>query len=193
MARDDPKASGIIEAASKLFVAHGYAATSTDMIAAEANASKATIYGRFGSKEDLFGAVLLDACKGVEAPAPDRLTDETPLDELLYLSGQALLYRVFQPRALALIRAAIGAQHAAPRALDIYWENGPGHAQRAVEAALTRAKISDAPAKAKRFLNLVTGPFLLGVLVQGARLPTREEMDDALDLVVSDFLDRLPL
>ena len=48
----------ILEIATELFVAQGYPATSIEQVAARAGSGKQTIYRRFGSKEELFVAVL---------------------------------------------------------------------------------------------------------------------------------------
>ncbi|WP_417829699.1 TetR/AcrR family transcriptional regulator [Thalassospira sp.] len=48
----------IIDTAAQLFAAQGYAATSMEQVASACNAGKDTIYRRFPSKADLFGAVV---------------------------------------------------------------------------------------------------------------------------------------
>ena len=57
---DDQKRSHIIENAGKIFVKHGYAASTTAIVAAEAGVSKQTLYRIFESKEELFAAVVDD-------------------------------------------------------------------------------------------------------------------------------------
>ncbi|GGO60435.1 TetR/AcrR family transcriptional regulator [Nonomuraea cavernae] len=48
----------IVDAARRVFLRHGYTDTSIEMIAAEAEASKQTIYNHFEGKEQLFAAVV---------------------------------------------------------------------------------------------------------------------------------------
>ena len=50
----------ILQAARKLFATGGFAGTSVDSIAAEAQANKQRIYAYFGNKKQLFKAVLLE-------------------------------------------------------------------------------------------------------------------------------------
>lgn len=52
------KAEAILEGAMHEFLAHGYAATSMDRVAATANVSKATVYSYFRDKENLFNALV---------------------------------------------------------------------------------------------------------------------------------------
>jgi AcrR family transcriptional regulator len=56
--RKDARPNELIEAALDLFVQHGYAATRLDDVAARAGVSKGTLYLYFGSKEELFKAVV---------------------------------------------------------------------------------------------------------------------------------------
>ncbi|HET7307045.1 MAG TPA: TetR/AcrR family transcriptional regulator [Gammaproteobacteria bacterium] len=57
-----PGECGILSAACALFARHGYDAVSMSMIAAQAGVSKANVYHHFNSKEDLYFAVLRNAC-----------------------------------------------------------------------------------------------------------------------------------
>ncbi len=62
----------LLDAAEQLFLAHGYAATAMEQIAAAAGVTKPAIYRHFDSKEDLFLALR-------ERRA--RLADVTPLED----------------------------------------------------------------------------------------------------------------
>ena len=59
-ARAEKTRSNILKAARNLFSEHGFAGTSMDSIAIAAKANKQRIYAYFGSKKDLFEAVLLE-------------------------------------------------------------------------------------------------------------------------------------
>ncbi|MDB9519670.1 TetR/AcrR family transcriptional regulator [Roseofilum reptotaenium CS-1145] len=52
------KAQQILNGAMQEFLAHGYAGTSMDRVAATAGVSKATVYSHFGDKEGLFAALV---------------------------------------------------------------------------------------------------------------------------------------
>jgi len=60
----------IVEAAARLFLEHGYHATSIGRIAAEAGVAVQTIYNAVGSKRDLLSRVLDFAAAGERAPVP---------------------------------------------------------------------------------------------------------------------------
>src|SRR5438094_7744697 len=57
------KAAIVLAAAKRAFLAAGFGAVSMDTIAREAGVSKATVYAHFGSKEELFGAVIERECE----------------------------------------------------------------------------------------------------------------------------------
>ena len=60
LARDEPrgKAEAVLAAAERAFLAGGFGAVTMDAVAREAGVSKATVYAHYGSKEELFGAVV---------------------------------------------------------------------------------------------------------------------------------------
>ena len=84
---------GILDAAERVFGAHGYAATTIDVVAEEAGVSKGSIYNYFQSKEDLFVQVfsrVADAGHGeVGRLVESDLSPPEKLDALVdYWSGQ---------------------------------------------------------------------------------------------------------
>ncbi|MBS1166636.1 MAG: TetR/AcrR family transcriptional regulator, partial [Proteobacteria bacterium] len=48
----------IFEAARRLFLSRGFSETSMEAIAQEAGVSKATLYSHYGSRDELFAAVI---------------------------------------------------------------------------------------------------------------------------------------
>ncbi|HEY4413922.1 MAG TPA: TetR/AcrR family transcriptional regulator [Gaiellaceae bacterium] len=60
----------IVETASRLFLEHGYHATSIGRIASDAGVAVQTIYNAVGSKRDVLSRVLDFAAAGDRAPAP---------------------------------------------------------------------------------------------------------------------------
>lgn len=91
----DRKRLAILQAAATQFRANGFDASSMDKIALEAGVSKRTVYNHFPSKEDLFGATLVEifhaAAAEMETPyvpgAPLREQLETLLRRKLRIQG----------------------------------------------------------------------------------------------------------
>jgi TetR/AcrR family transcriptional regulator of autoinduction and epiphytic fitness len=113
----DRKRIAILQAAAAQFRAHGFDASSMDKIALEAGVSKRTVYNHFASKEDLFGATLVDLFHSAEAEM------ETPYESSVPLRAQleALLRRKLRIEGtrdfIDLARVAVAeAVHAPKRA-----------------------------------------------------------------------------
>ncbi|PYD59970.1 TetR family transcriptional regulator [Novacetimonas maltaceti] len=108
----------VLEVATELFVEQGYAATSLEKIARVIGCSKATLYRRYSSKEDLFKAVvaergrmLLDEAGAVEASSKDPLvaTKEIALFFLDFM---------LRPETREAYRIVIGDGHRIPFIAD---------------------------------------------------------------------------
>jgi AcrR family transcriptional regulator len=63
----------LLRAAGRLFLRHGYVATSLSDIAAEAGVTKGAVYSNFASKEDLFLTLLDEPIVSTETFAPSRV------------------------------------------------------------------------------------------------------------------------
>src|SRR6266581_2184440 len=100
-------------AAQRLFLQHGYLATSTDAIMAEAGiSSKETLYRHYASKEELFVDVLGHLT--LEQPRPSSVMAQIPaLPDLQALRvafstiAREILSIMIQPEYLALLRMII--------------------------------------------------------------------------------------
>jgi AcrR family transcriptional regulator len=92
--RTDQKRREIVEAAAALFVEQGYERTSMSAIAERVGGSKATLYGYFRSKEELFRAVLeFDVAQGAVSvlhafPGKGDLRKELIRLGIEYLTGR---------------------------------------------------------------------------------------------------------
>ncbi|KDU95978.1 TetR/AcrR family transcriptional regulator [Komagataeibacter rhaeticus] len=108
----------VLEIATAQFVEHGYAATSLDKIAREIGCSKATLYRRYASKEDLFKAVvaergrmLLEEAGAVEASSRDPLAATREI-ALFFLDF------MLRPETREAYRIVIGDGHRIPSIAD---------------------------------------------------------------------------
>jgi len=82
-AADSPgKRAVILEAAKKVFLEVGFGAASMDAIANEAKVSKQTVYNHFGSKEELFAAMVRDTCDSMTMAFAEAARDGNPENTL---------------------------------------------------------------------------------------------------------------
>jgi AcrR family transcriptional regulator len=98
----------IVEAASRLFLEHGYNATSIGRIASEAGVAVQTIYNAVGSKRDLLSRVLDFAAAGERAPVPVpqfmREQAEADPDPRRIIAQLVEFWRSALPRAAPVFR-----------------------------------------------------------------------------------------
>jgi len=108
----------IVEAAARLFLAHGYQATSVGRIAADAGVAVQTIYNAVGSKRELLSRVLDVAAAGERAPSPVpqfmREQAEAEPDPRLVLAQLVEFWRGALPRTAAVFRVIREAAAADP-------------------------------------------------------------------------------
>ncbi|HOV96406.1 MAG TPA: helix-turn-helix domain-containing protein, partial [Thermomonas sp.] len=123
--KDMAKRAAILEAASKLFVQHGFSGVSMDQIAAEAGVSKLTVYSHFGDKDGLFIAAVRAHC---EQGMPTNLFEpdpNQPLRERLTTIAHAFLAMVMAPEAIAGHRVLCSPQVADSSLSTMIWDAGP--------------------------------------------------------------------
>ena len=121
------KAEAILEGAMQEFLAHGYAATSMDRIAAAAGVSKATVYSYFQDKEGLFTA-LIQRLAGerfrliFDSPHPKSLQGE-PRIVLRRLATQGLDNAIGDRQFHDFMRIIIGESGRFPELAQAYVDN----------------------------------------------------------------------
>ncbi|NYZ13576.1 TetR/AcrR family transcriptional regulator [Azospirillum sp. RWY-5-1] len=170
--RGDRKRADIVAAAERQFLECGYGAASMDRIAADAGASKRTVYNHFPSKEDLFRAVVEGLYRELLGAAPPPAGGIDPA-EALTAFATGLLAHTGNPRLQALIRLVIAENPRFPELTAIYSRTGkePAVARLsewlAGEAAAGRLRIEQPTIAAIQFLGCLKEalfwPRLLGI------------------------------
>ena len=173
--RAEAKRSQILAAAQRLFLERGYAAATTDALAAAAGVSKQTLYAYYPSKEDLLADVLrrlvdpdaiesflaVDAHPGAADPAAFRAA-------LGALAGR-MAATVMQPDYLALLRVIVTEAPHQPHLAELFKATVPERGFRLVTAFLAAAdaagvvRVPDPDAAARLFI----GPILTYALLDG--------------------------
>ncbi|WP_214403514.1 TetR/AcrR family transcriptional regulator [Pseudonocardia lacus] len=127
--RADLKRRAIVEAAREVFLARGFEA-GIDLIAQRADVSKVTIYNHFGSKRELFLAVVHDALEeALEQPKSalrTSLEESDDIREVLVRTARGWVAGMAQPQVLAL-RTLVASEAQRFPELGAAWKaNGPG-------------------------------------------------------------------
>ncbi|HST00304.1 MAG TPA: TetR/AcrR family transcriptional regulator [Usitatibacter sp.] len=101
-------ADRILAAATTLFLAEGYGATSIEQVARAAGISKRTFYARFPDKAALFAAVLHRIVEGLRPSGNVALIEGDGLPSILGHLAGLILHASLAPQAIAVHRLIIG-------------------------------------------------------------------------------------
>jgi TetR/AcrR family transcriptional regulator, mexJK operon transcriptional repressor len=121
----DKKRDEITDAAGRVFLAQGFGVATIAMIAAEASASKATLYRYFQSKEEIFAAYVVRAGEDQSQRLSLGFSLEQTVEESLISLGCRYLELLLSPSIMAVNRLVIGEAQRFPQLTEIYFENGP--------------------------------------------------------------------
>jgi len=196
--RASRKRREISHAAIGEFIAKGYAGTSMDDVAAAARVSKQTVYKLFGSKEELFvaiieatvGEVMNEVFERV-GPSPDHHGD---LAEELLTMGRRLLVLIMQPELLALRRLVTGEASRFPQLGEVWWRGGPARLMAELTGLLRQADkdgqlaIDDPQLAAQQLQWLILSIPLNRAMLAPDQAYTTEELYHYSDAGVRTFL-----
>ena len=197
-ARTARKRRAILDAATTLFLAEGYLATSMDQIAAAAAVSKQTVYKQFADKESLFREIVNVTVAQVSDPVADQaasLRDSADLAAGLRDLARALLAQVIQPRMMQLRRLVIGEAGRFPELGQLFYDRGPGRtigtlaATFETLAAQGALRLEDPRLAAEHFNWLVMSTPVNRVMLCGdTELPDRASLSHYADAGTRAFL-----
>ena len=200
------KREQILAGARRAFLRDGFAATSTDAIAAEAKVSKRTLYSYYPSKEELFVDVLRKltienpqtrALESMEEMSPE--SREELRGDLLELAHK-IVSTMMLPDYLALLRTTIADVHRFPQLAGLFRATVPERAMSSfalfIERTRERGVIGedvDGEAAARMFIGpLLTYAVLDGLFVAGGppRKPATGRIEEIVDLYVKAISPR---
>ena len=192
------KRRAIVDAATTLFLAEGYLATSMDQIAAAASVSKQTVYKQFADKQSLFREIVTATVARVSDPVAQQvasLCDSDDLDTGLRDLASALLAQVIQPSVMQLRRLVIGEAGRFPELGRLFYDSGPGRTIGTLAAtfeslaARGALRLEDPLLAAEHFNWLVMSAPLNRVMLCGdAELPAQADLDHYADAGTRAFL-----
>lgn len=197
--RSERRRRAIIEAATEVFLRHGYLGATTDQVAALASVSKQTLYKHFPDKQRLFAEIILDTAvrvvdglsdaAGALAEAPDA---RRALRDLADVYLRALL----RPDVLRLRRLIIAEADRFPEVARVWWERGfertlttLGEAMRRLAERGLLRRLDDPKLAAYQFAGLVMYQPMNQVMFAGTdALPAAGELDRIAESAVDVFL-----
>ena len=172
----------ILGAALSAFMEGGFAQTSTLEIATRARVSKRELYALFGNKEAMLVACITERAQRLKAPADlPELRDRETLAKVLTAFGTTLLTETTDPVVVAVFRLAISESVHAPKvaqALDSIARKPTRDSLRAImaNARSTELFVGDPDAMTEKFLGLLWGDLMTGLLLRVADRPGAGEI-----------------
>ena len=121
------KSKQILEAAIVLFTEQGYAATSMDLIAKNAEVSKQTVYSHFGNKDDLFSASIEHRCESLHILdlSVVNLTDLSDLHAVLLQLAQRFSQIITSKESCAIHKICAFESNSYPQVSELFYQAGP--------------------------------------------------------------------
>ncbi|MBM2715151.1 TetR/AcrR family transcriptional regulator [Mesorhizobium caraganae] len=179
------KRGDILAAAKASFLATGYEGTSMESIAKAANVSIMTLYRHAESKDDLFSAVISNACD------PDDESEQAewnallkkPLRDVLVWAGMTAQSRFTDPDTIALMRTVIAEATRFPGLAEMAHAGLVGNLEGMVVFLLgLKQETGDLSAERRRelavqFIDRLLGTHMLSVLLGLPGPSTREQQE----------------
>jgi TetR/AcrR family transcriptional repressor of mexJK operon len=128
--KDLGKRQAILDAATAIFLARGFAGASMDAVAEAAGVSKITVYAHFADKENLFSAMIRARCEAYNRPERfEAYADLAPREALVEM-GRNFLALLLDPEVLRLYRVISAEATSRPKVAQLFYAAGP---ERAIE------------------------------------------------------------
>lgn len=156
------KREAILEAARNVFLEVGFGATSMDAIAIAAKVSKQTVYNHFGSKEELFAAMIRSACDRMLKAFEQAAKSGKPEDTLRVVARQ-YMDKLFTRDRLSLHRILMAEGQRFPELGQIFYECGPQVTRKYLADYFTEQNargvmhVANPLITAEQFLAMLTG------------------------------------
>ena len=135
--QDKDKRHQIITGASEVFLSKGFDAGSMAEIARVAGVSKGTLYVYFKNKEELFDAIVSEACQIKADEAFDFDHDDHDVEAALKRVGIAIATIMCRPDVISSLRTVIAISARMPELGRRFYTTGSGRKRRAA-ASLSR-------------------------------------------------------
>jgi TetR/AcrR family transcriptional repressor of mexJK operon len=198
--RSERRRQAIVQAATEVFLRHGYVGATTDEVATRASVSKQTLYKHFSDKEHLFAEVILDTTvqvvDGLSNAVVSTLQDAQDVRKALRDLADGFLHGLLQPDVLRLRRLVIAEADRFPEVGRAWFDRGfdrtlviVGEAMRRLADRGLLHNLSDPTLAAYQFAALVMYQPMNQVMFAGTdALPSADELNRIADSAVEMFL-----
>ncbi|MGD0635244.1 MAG: TetR/AcrR family transcriptional regulator [Beijerinckiaceae bacterium] len=195
--RGEKRRQEIAAVAERVFFTHGFTDTTMQIIAAEAGASKETLYRHFGCKEALFSEIVENRANHFLERLDENLRKPGSVREVLHDLGSRLLDAMMRSDSLCLSRVVIAEVPRNPDLGRIFYEQGPERVQKRLTQYLAIAhergelRCADPLLAARLFLGAIFSHYYIkGLVIPDRETIGQEQMQAHVDEAVAMFLAR---
>ncbi|MBL4822196.1 MAG: TetR/AcrR family transcriptional regulator [Colwellia sp.] len=191
--KNEVKRKQILTAAVSLFTEQGYAATSMDIIAKNADVSKQTVYSHFGSKDELFSASIEYKCESLhilELSLHDLSDPQTVLLKLAHSFTEFIMSK----EACAVHKICVFESTTYPQVSEIFYRAGPFRIINEVTLLMAKLHqqkilaIENPRHAASQFLNMMKGELWMQIEFNIEERISAEEVEEYLRNSVAFFI-----
>jgi AcrR family transcriptional regulator len=196
MEKINPKTRLVLEAATAIFLEHGFTAATTDMIQKQAGVSKATVYSRYPNKEALFIAVIESECERLTNNIKAIEFKNDSIHQSLHDIGYEYLTILLSPSGLALYRLIIAESQRFDNVGKAFYKAGPqvilALLTRQIDSAVEQKRIDlnsfSSQEAASIFLSTLKGEAQLQCLTHPQSRPSEIQIEQWVNVAVKYFL-----
>jgi AcrR family transcriptional regulator len=191
--KTETRRNAIIEAATCVFLENGFEKTTMSDIATQVGLSKATIYGYFSTKEDLFLEAMNALGDTLFAETYAELLTDGDIRDRLRHFGISMLSFTTSANALAMFRLMIAGSAHPDIGRSIYFQGmqkGEAAIKTLLKAAMDAGHLrqSDPQVVADHLRALLESEFLHKRLFSVMDVPSQKEIVTAVDRALEVFL-----
>ncbi len=193
--RRHERRQAMLQAATEVFLEHGYEAARLDQVIQRSGGSLATLYAEFKNKEGLFAAIIDEICAQMVGALPrlDAPASTTP-EQVLCRFGLTYLRLLLTPVSLALYRMVIGESGRFPELSRAVFLANPTAAADRLAGYLREQErrglvvVPDADLAARHFLEMLKGDLHTRALTQAGPPILRHEIRRCIRDATQTFL-----
>ena len=191
--KNEAKRQQILDAAIELFIEQGFASTSMDLIAKNADVSKQTVYSHFGNKDDLFSASIECKCESLQI-LDLSLHDLSDPQIVLIKLAKNFTDILTSKEGCAVHKICVFESNAHPQVSDIFYQAGPLRITNEVTQLMEKLHqqkilhIENPRHAALQFLNMIKGELWMQVEFNIKDRISRDEVDSYLRDSVAFFI-----
>lgn len=187
------KQQEVLDVASNYFLTHGYEGASINAMARSSGISKESIYRYFGSKKELFEAVIDRELGEYQETlrSIDGTSTHLDLREALVSVAEAILGLITKDRTLALRRLIFDEATRSPDLGQHYYQIGPERAYAKLELLFKSHGVDskfDYKVLSRHFTALISYRTMMERECRVMDEPSRERIRNLMELVVDDFM-----